>query len=70
MGISFAHLYHKILIYRKLTESGKKLHPLLYFMHKSRCLNELIFISGILIISFDLLIGHPAIADPYCWSNI
>ena len=46
------------------------MHPILSFMHKSRNINELIFFAGISIITFDLLIGHPAIADPYCWSNI
>jgi len=72
MGVSLANLYHQILEYRKLknSEIKQKLHPFLFYMHKSRCLNELIFCLGALIITFDLLIGHPAIADPYCWSNI
>jgi hypothetical protein len=39
-------------------------------MHKSRILNESMFLIGLILIIFDLLIGHPAIADPYKWTNI
>jgi len=38
-------------------------------MHKNRLINEIMFLTGGALIIFDLLIGHPAIADPYKWTN-
>ena len=73
IGISLAHFYTKILEYRvlKIDDIEKKLqHPFLFKMHKSRLINEILFYLGVSIITFDLFIGHPAIADPYCWTNI
>jgi hypothetical protein len=72
LGVSMAYLYIQILNYRKEPlESNKiKKFPQVHYLMNSPYLSYFSIILGNGLIVFNMLIGHPAIADPYSWTML
>lgn len=69
-GVVAAHIYMKILDFRRIPEEGdrKRKYPCLNYMHHSSVLHSVMFLVGLGLVLFALLIGHSAFASPYSWS--
>ena len=71
LGVYFANLYVTILAYRKCQShrDRKENFPWVHYLHEHALPSHLMFWLGIFQIIYGLLLAHPAIADPYSWSN-
>jgi len=58
-------MYWCILNYRKGEDS-----PKIAYLHNNSWTCFVMLFMGIFLVMFNLLIGHPAIADPYLWSTL
>lgn len=65
MGVMMAYLYICILQYRNGASS-----PKIAYLHSHAWPSYMMIFTGLFLISFNLLIGHPAIANPYLWSTL
>lgn len=70
MGVTAAHLYLKVLDYRRLPDQAARAatHPVIHYIHGSSLTHALLFVTGFALVATNLLIGHSAIADPYSWT--
>ena len=68
IGVAFAYLYQKILIYRRETiVDRKEKHPYIHFMHKYSFFSYACMIVGVFFVFFDLLCSYPAQVHPAKW---
>ena len=69
-GVVAAHIYMKILDFRRIPEEEdrKRKYPCINYMHHSNVLHSMMFIIGLALVLFALMIGHSAFASPYSWS--
>ena len=60
-----SYLYFTILQYRKGDST-----PKVAYLHDHSWPSSFMILLGLSLIIFNLMIGHPAIADPYSWSTL
>lgn len=71
LGAMLASFYYHLLHYRMLAndQDKKNAYPKLHMFHSSPWANRIMLVTGLGLILMLLTVSHPAIADPYSWSN-